>query len=158
MIDRMQLGAVPAKPHTAFRSPSGELRYEECFTRRGFDGEFSILYHEGPPMTDTLIGPATPGPFDRQLPRPAGHQPLRRRLVLGAKAPEGFTPILFNGDVTISFFRLPREAESPDGFSNGDGDDLYFFYEGEGTLESPFGDLVVRDRKPHFAVIVDRDA
>jgi homogentisate 1,2-dioxygenase len=144
MIDRMQLGDVPPKPHIAFRSSSGALRFEECVTRHGFDGEFSILYHEGPPMTDTLIGPAKPGRFDRQAPRPAEHQPLRRRLVIGEKAPEGFTPILFNADVAVSLFKLPREAESPDGFSNGDGDDLYFFYEGEGTLESPFGDLAVR--------------
>ncbi|HTS02741.1 MAG TPA: homogentisate 1,2-dioxygenase [Thermoanaerobaculia bacterium] len=144
MIDRMQLGEVPAKPHIAFRSREGVLRFEECLTRRGFDGEFSILYHEGPPMTDSLIGPATPGRWDRKAPIPAEHQPLRRRLLLGARAPEGYTPVLFNDDVTISFFRLPREAESPDGFSNGDGDDLYFFYEGEGTVETPFGDVPVR--------------
>ena len=144
MIDRMQLGEVPAKPHTAFRSSSGALRYEECLTRRGFDGEFSILYHEGPPMTDTLIGPAAPGRFDRKAPIAAEHQPLRRRLLLGEKAPEGFTPVLFNGDVAVSLFRLPREAESPDGFSNGDGDDLYFFFEGEGTVETPFGDVAFR--------------
>jgi len=145
MIDRMQLGDVPPKPHTAFRSSSGALRYEECLTRRGFDGEFSILYHEGPPMTDSLIGPAAPGRFDRKAPIPAENQLLRRRLLLGEKAPEGFTPALFNDDVTVSFFRLPREAESPDGFSNGDGDDLFFFHEGEGTLESPFGDLPIRE-------------
>ncbi|MDL2716721.1 MAG: homogentisate 1,2-dioxygenase [Acidobacteriota bacterium] len=144
MIDRMQLGEVPAKPHTAFRSASGALRYEECITRRGFDGEFSILYHEGPPMTDSLIGPARPGRWDRQIPRPAEHQPLRRRLLLGDKAPEGFTPVLCNDDLTVSLFRLPREGESPDGLSNGDGDDLYFFYEGEGTVETPFGDLPFR--------------
>lgn len=140
----MRCGELPAKPHTAFRSPEGALRFEECLTRRGFDGEFSILYHDGPPMTDSLIGPATPGRWDRKAPIPAEHQPLRRRLLLGEKAPEGHTPILYNEDVTVSLFRLPREAESPDGFSNGDGDDLYFFYEGEGTLESPFGDLPVR--------------
>ena len=144
MIDRMQLGQVPPKPHIAFRSPSGALRYEECLTRKGFEGEFSILYHEGPPMTDSLVGPAKPGTWDRQAPAPVEHQPLRRRLLLGEKAPPGYTPVLFNDDVAVSFLRLPREAESPDGFSNGDGDDLYFFFEGEGTLESPFGDLPFR--------------
>jgi homogentisate 1,2-dioxygenase len=43
VIDRMAEGDLPPKPHTAFRSASGKLRYEECLTRRGFDGEFSIL-------------------------------------------------------------------------------------------------------------------
>ena len=144
MIDRMQLGEVPPKPHTAFRSASGALRHEECLTRRGFDGEFSILYHEGPPMTDTRIAPASPGCFDRQVGTLAPQQPLRRRLVLGEKAPDGFSPILQNDDVVVSFFRLPRESERPHGFSNGDGDELFYFFEGEGTLETPFGDLPFR--------------
>jgi homogentisate 1,2-dioxygenase len=144
MIDRMQLGEVPPKPHIAFRAPDGKLRYEECFTRRGFDGEFSILYHEGPPTADLKIGPAKPGRFERQAAAFAPPQPLRRRLVLGENAPEGFTPILMNDDVVVSLFRLPKEAESADGFSNGDGDDLFFFYEGEGALETPFGDVLIR--------------
>jgi|NGEPerStandDraft_6_1074524.scaffolds.fasta_scaffold02207_3 homogentisate 1,2-dioxygenase len=144
MIDRMQLGEVPAKPHIAFRSNSGALRFEECLTRRGFDGEFSILYHEGPPMTDTRISPAKPGCFDRQVGTLAPPQPLKRRLVLGEKAPDGFTPILKNDDVVVSLFKLPKEAAPEHGFSNGDGDDLFFFYDGEGTLESPFGDLAIR--------------
>jgi homogentisate 1,2-dioxygenase len=141
MIDRMQLGEVPPKPHIAFRSPSGALRYEECLTRRGFEGEFSILYHEGPPMTDTKIVATAPGRFERKAATHAPAQPLRRRLLLGEKAPVGFTPVLHNPDVVVSFFRLPQEAATPDGFSNGDGDDLFFLYEGEGILETPFGDL-----------------
>jgi homogentisate 1,2-dioxygenase len=144
MIDRMQLGEVPLKPHTAFRSPSGALRYEECLTRRGFDGEFSILYHEGPPMTDTRISPAAPGRFDLQVGTLAPPQPLKRRLVLGEKAPDGFSPILQNDDVVVSLLRLPRQAAPEHGFSNGDGDELFFFLEGEGTLETPFGDLAIR--------------
>ena len=84
MIDRMQLGEVPAKPHTAFRSSSGALRYEECLTRRGFDGEFSILYHEGPPMTDSPdrsrgARPVRPaGPESRRAPAAPPPPPPRR--------------------------------------------------------------------------------
>ena len=144
MIDRMQLGEVPPKPHIAFRSPNGALRFEECLTRRGFDGEFSILYHEEPPMTDTRISPAKPGCFDRQVGTLAPPQPLQRRLVLGEKAPDGFTPILRNADVVVSLFKLPLDAAVEHGFSNGDGDELFFFHEGEGTLETPFGDLSFR--------------
>lgn len=143
MIDRMLCGEVPPKPHIAFRSSSGKLRYEECLTRKGFDGEFSILYHEGPPMTDTKIGPAVPGRFERK-PATSAPAPLpRRRLLLGEKARDGFTPVLHNPDVVVSFFRLPKEAESESAFSNGDGDDLFFFFEGDGVFETPFGDLAV---------------
>ena len=144
MIDRMAAGALPAKPHTAFRDAAGRLRWEECLTRKGFDGEFSILYHEGPPMTDDRIGPCAPGRFDLKPAREAPRQPLRRRLFLGERAPDGFTPVLANADVALSLFRLPPDAATGDGFSNGDGDELFFFYDGEGTLESPFGDLPVK--------------
>jgi homogentisate 1,2-dioxygenase len=103
-------------------------------------------------MTDTKIGPAVPGRFERKPATPAPEQPLRRRLLLGGKAPQGFTPVLHNADVVVSFFRLPKEeAESDSAFSNGDGDDLYFFYEGEGTLETPFGDVTVK-RNDYVAV------
>jgi homogentisate 1,2-dioxygenase len=140
MIDRMQLGEVPPKPHTVFRSPEGRLRYEECLTRRGFDGEYSILYHEGPPTPDREIGPAEPGPLDRKVPGTAPEAPLRRRLLVGSRAGPGYTPVLASDDVVVSYVRLPATRRD-EAFSNGDGDDLFFVAEGEGTLESPFGAL-----------------
>jgi len=141
MIDRMQAGELPAKPHVAFRSPAGVLRHEECFTRQGFDGEFSILYHEGPPMTDRAIGPAAPGPWDRRVPEYGEEQPLRRRLLLGERAAAGWTPVCGNADVVVSLFELPVEAGSA--FANGDGDDLHYLFSGRATLETPFGELDV---------------
>jgi homogentisate 1,2-dioxygenase len=144
MIDRMQLGEVPPKPHTVFRSPDGRLRYEECLTRRGFDGEYSILYHEGPPTADRAIGPAEPGPLDRQAAELAGPAPLRRRLLLGDRAGEGYTPVLANDDVVVSVVRLPP-SRPEEAFSNGDGDDLVFVTSGAGILESPFGALAFED-------------
>jgi homogentisate 1,2-dioxygenase len=145
VIDRMQLGAVPPKPHIAFRGPDGKIRYEECLTRRGFDGEFSILYHESHPTTDLEIGDAEPGPFDRKVPLDAPHVPLKRRLVLGQDAPDGFTPILHNRDVVLSLVKLPTEAQSEAAFSNGDGDDLWYLYSGRGRFETPFGDIAFKD-------------
>lgn len=143
MIDWMRAGELPRKPHTAFRGPNGALRHEECLTRRGFDGEFSILYHEGPPMTDLSIGPAEPARFSPHAAELAESLPLRRRLILGERAPEGFTPILANADVVASLFVLPAEASAGSAFSNGDGDDLYFLFSGRGALETPFGDVAV---------------
>ena len=143
MIDRMQAGEVPAKPHTIFRGPGGSLRYEECLTRRGFDGEYSILYHEAPPTPDFEIAPAEPGPAFRVAPLAARESGLRRRLYQGGKAEAGIRPVLFNDDVVVSFVRLAPENGEGEGFANGDGDDLFFFISGEATLESPFGDLEV---------------
>ncbi len=141
MIDRMQLGRVPAKPHTVFRGADGRLLYEECLTRRGFDGEFSILYHDGPPMTDQSLAPVDSCSY-RALPEVLPSEPpLRRRLLLGEKAPGGFTPILHSADLTASLFVLGPTSLGDHGFSNGDGDDLYFIYSGRGLFETPFGDL-----------------
>jgi homogentisate 1,2-dioxygenase len=145
MIDRMQAGEVPPKPHTAFRSPAGRLRFEECLTRLGFDGEYSILYHEASPTADRSIGPAGPGPLERRCPVWAPDQPLRRRLVLGENAPAGWTPICGNADVVVSLFSLPADLEPGAAFANGDGDDLLYVYSGRATLETAFGDLDVRD-------------
>jgi len=54
VLDRMQLGDVPRKHHVQLRGPGGELRYEECFTRDGFDGPYTILYHLRRPHTQRL--------------------------------------------------------------------------------------------------------
>ena len=55
MLERQRHGDVPDKPHTALRDPQGTLRYEECFTRRGFDGAYTILYHERRPHLSTPV-------------------------------------------------------------------------------------------------------
>ena len=54
MLDRMQLGDVAKKHHTQLRGPGEELRHEECFTRDGFDGPYTILYHLRRPHTQRL--------------------------------------------------------------------------------------------------------
>ncbi len=55
MLDRMIAGVVPAKPHTALRDDTGRLRYEECLTRDGFDGPYTILYHQHRPHTQDVV-------------------------------------------------------------------------------------------------------
>ena len=44
---------LPAKHHIQLRQ-DGELRFEECFTRDGFDGPYTILYHHRRPHTHRL--------------------------------------------------------------------------------------------------------
>ncbi len=143
MIDWMRAGEIPEKPHTVFRPFGGQLAHEECLTRRGFDGEFSILYHLNPPAADVDLSPAEPGPLERKIPVLEDGISLKRRLFLGDKAPSGYTPVLFNSDVTVSFFRIPP-LPAARGFANGDGDDLFFVFSGSGRVETPFGDLPLR--------------
>ena len=144
MLDRMVVGEVPDKPHTALRDGGGRLRHEECFTRDGFDGPFTILYHAERPHTAALAaathGWEIPAPDDDQ-PRPLARrhyqsQQLPRR---GGPPVDARTPLLWNADVVISV--LHPDAPDPVYFSNGDGDDLFFVLEGGGLLRSALGDL-----------------
>ena len=54
MLDRMQVGDVAKKHHIQLRGADGELRFEECFTRDGFDGPYTILYHLRRPHTQRV--------------------------------------------------------------------------------------------------------
>jgi homogentisate 1,2-dioxygenase len=142
MLDRISLGRVPPKPHIAFRSPKGDLYYEECLTRGGFEGPYSILYHERPPHH---AAPAAPV---RRFRAPGAHGDpslLRRHYrclelpVPGEGPIEARVPLLFNEQVVLGFSR-PTTAE-PVYFVNADGDDLFFVLRGAGTLRTVFGDL-----------------
>jgi homogentisate 1,2-dioxygenase len=146
MLDRVCAGRVPSKPHLVFRSPAGALYYEECVTRDGFDGAFSILYHEGRPHEAEPVDGATAGfAVPMQDPSNATSGLLRRhyRCLELARAGGGpltaRLPLLFNADIVVGFV-------CPDGpdtayFVNSDADDLFFILRGGGTLRSVFGDL-----------------
>ena len=78
MIYYMKLGKVPPSPHTAFYE-DGKLLMEQCHTREGFDGAFSILYYRIPPTDENAVEKLTiPGfcPFE-----PLAEQLLYRRHI-----------------------------------------------------------------------------
>jgi homogentisate 1,2-dioxygenase len=142
MIGRICAGRVSAKPHLVLKSETGSLYYEECITRTGFTGPFSILHHEHRPHE------AKPVAAERRFAVP-GDEPTRsllrrhyRCLDLpddGKPAIEGRVPLLFNQHVVIGFAR-PRGPD-PAYFVNADADDLFFVQRGGGTLRSVLGDL-----------------
>ncbi|HVV50802.1 MAG TPA: homogentisate 1,2-dioxygenase [Polyangia bacterium] len=144
MLDRMVAGVVPDKAHTALRDDQGRLRHEECLTREGFEGAYTILYHlERPHPSAPVVaihGWEVPGDVDDE-PRPLARRHYRSQELgrRGGGAVDARVPLLFNGDVVISAVH-PDEPD-PVYFSNGDGDDLYFINAGGGLLRSPLGDL-----------------
>jgi homogentisate 1,2-dioxygenase len=145
MIDRVCVGRVPPKPHLVFASADGgdgDRCYEECITRAGFEGPFSMLYHRNPPHHARPMTAAS----TCRAPVADREQGLLRRhyRCLDVVTPEGGpiearVPLLFNDDIVIGFSR-PTAAE-PVYFANGDGDDLFFVLQGGGVLRSVFGDL-----------------
>jgi homogentisate 1,2-dioxygenase len=149
MLDRMVAGEIPAKPHTALRDGSGHLRHEECLTRDGFDGPFTIMYHLDRPHTASVAtaghGWEIPEAVDDK-PRPLARRHYRSQDMprRGGPAMDARVPLLFNADVVISMIH-PDDAD-PAYFANGDGDDLYFIVEGGGVLRSPLGDVAFQAR------------
>jgi homogentisate 1,2-dioxygenase len=141
MLDRMAAGELPPKHHLAFRE-EGRLLHEECLTRQGFEGPYTILYHRNRPH------PSRPAPVEHGWKAPAATpgRPLLRRhyrtqdLALPGGPPvDARVPLLANADVVVS--ALAPAAADPVYFSNGDGDDLYFVQEGGGLLRTVLGDL-----------------
>lgn len=139
-MERIVRGEVPPKHHIAFRDAEGTLRWEECFTRDGFDGPYTILYHQRRPHEHRVIeakhGWAPPDGAPGALARRHYRTP---DLPGGGPPVDAHTPILFNADVTIGMVK--PDAEDPVYVVNADADDLYWVFEGGGTLRTPFGDL-----------------
>lgn len=146
MLERIAKGRLPAKHHTVLRDDHGALYYEECLTRAGFDGPYSILYHQHRPH-ESRYKPTSRG---FALPRRVSDEALLRRRYRSLDAPhpkqggiiaplDARVPLLFNEDVVLSVLR--PNHEDPVYFANGDADELYFIQKGGGLLRSPFGDL-----------------
>ena len=143
MLDRVAVGDLPRKHHLALRGDDGRLRYEECFTRAGFDGPYTILYHQGRPhvqqVSDLAHGWSVPQRVD------SGHLAKRHYLsqslpgVPGVSALDGRVPLLYNADVVVGV--MSPSAPDPVYFANADADELFYIFEGGGVLRSALGDL-----------------
>jgi homogentisate 1,2-dioxygenase len=145
MLDRITRGHVPSRPHSVVKAADGSMLYEECLTRAGFDGPYSILYHRHRPH-EALPTDAVAHGFRTPPAAAADDRGLLRRhyRCLEVAAPGGppvdcRIPLLHNRDVTIGFAR--PTSPDPVYFANGDADDLFFILRGAGTLRSVLGDL-----------------
>ena len=142
MLDRMQLGDVPRKHHVQLRGAGGELRYEECFTRDGFDGPYTILYHLRRPHTQR-VAPVAHGWAE---PLAATERALAKRHYKsgelrqkGGPQIDARVPLLFNQDV-IAGVAFP-DAPDPVYIADADADQLIYVHQGGGTLRSLLGDV-----------------
>jgi homogentisate 1,2-dioxygenase len=145
VIDYRSQGRLPAKPHTAFENGTGGLYYEQCITQDGFEGPFSMLYHQRPPQA-FHSGRHIPALWPQPQDGPAeGSTPLRRRHFRSQDASPfgspctGRIPLLYNSDITVGALKPVQGDDFT--FCNGDGDDLFYIHRGGGTLVSWFGEL-----------------
>jgi homogentisate 1,2-dioxygenase len=142
MLDRMQVGEVARKHHIQLRGPAGELRFEECFTRDGFDGPYTILYHLRRPHVHRLA----PAHHGWNAPVAAPERALAKRHyktfeLAAEKGPQidARVPLVFNDDL-IAGVVFPT-AEDPVYIADGDADQLLYIHQGGGTLRSLLGDV-----------------
>ncbi|ADO69267.1 homogentisate 1,2-dioxygenase [Stigmatella aurantiaca] len=142
MFERRVAGKVPRKHHIQFKDEKGALLYEECFTRDGFEGPYTIAYHQKPPHTQSLAAVA----HGWKAPEAITGRPLAKRHYksqemkrVGGAPIDARVPLLFNADVTLGVLH-PTEPD-PVYFSNADGDELFYIHEGGGLLRSTLGDL-----------------
>ncbi len=143
MLERVARGELPAKHHHALRGADGALRYEQCLTRMGFEGPYSILYHQHRPQA--LQAVKTPPIARIPVAETSAHSALRRRHFVSGRVPgagsmtRARVTLLFNEELRLA---IARPGESDQAYTlNADGDELLFVKEGRGTLRSALGDL-----------------
>ena len=147
MLERLAFGELPRKHHLALRGAQGQLRYEQCLTRKGFDGPYTILYHERRPQALRAVGAPLVEPLD-SLGGASGSAVsgasagafLRRHFrtsQLGG-TPER-VPLLFNADLVLGSFR--PELDDTAYRINAGADELLFVLGGSGHVRSLLGDL-----------------
>ncbi|HPC82431.1 MAG TPA: homogentisate 1,2-dioxygenase [Thermoanaerobaculaceae bacterium] len=141
MIHRLQRGLVPPKPHTVLRV-DGALAFEHCFTRKGFEGAYTIMYHRTPPHW--LAGESDAGEHPGWA-EASADPPIRRRHFRTAAVPPGGEPMLgrrllvANRELGVWLGRPDRDDATL--VANADGDELTFVHEGAGRVETPLGVL-----------------
>ncbi|MEO7512153.1 MAG: homogentisate 1,2-dioxygenase, partial [Gemmatimonadaceae bacterium] len=137
------LGNIPRKRHTVFRRPDGGLYAEELMGHEGFVGTSSLLYHTHPPTTIKTARKL------RDIRWEADEDTsLRHRHFLTAQSKKGGsatldrTPILFNSDIAMLYVE-PDENDAHF-YRNSQADEVVYVAEGQGVLESVYGDLPYR--------------
>ncbi|MEL6674674.1 MAG: homogentisate 1,2-dioxygenase [Bacteroidota bacterium] len=136
-----KLGKIPAKRHTIFEKPNGDLFYEQLFGTIGFDGMSSLLYHHHRPTMVKEVGESRD-----MTPRIAVGKNMKSRKLLGfeAKAQDDFldsrVPLLVNNDIHIGV-ASPRHSLREYFYKNADADELLFIHRGTGTLRTLLGNI-----------------
>jgi len=138
-----QLGRVPRKRHVAFRKDDGSLHYEELVGNEGFAGPSSLLYHLRLPTAVKEVRSYRGLGWSAEGERVLRHRHFRTaKLATGPSAVLDRVPLLFNAEVALQMARPKKEDDFF--YRNGQGDEIVFVVEGEGVLESSFGELAYR--------------
>jgi len=137
------LGSMPRKRHTVFRRPDGGLYAEELMGHEGFVGTSSLLYHTYPPTTIKTARKLRDVKWEADDETSLRHRHFRTaRATKGGSATLDRAPLLFNSDIAMLYV----EPDTNDSYfyRNSQADEVVYVIEGQGVLESVYGDLPYR--------------
>ncbi|MHA4894752.1 homogentisate 1,2-dioxygenase [Pedobacter sp. PWIIR3] len=135
------LGNIPAKRHTVFRKPDGQLYAEELVSTEGFSSLYSLVYHCYPPTIVKALGE----PYSVE-PKIARERHLKHTSLIGFNIKpeddylESRKPVLVNSDLHISL-AAPRKSMTDYFYKNSQADEVIFIHEGTGILKTGFGKI-----------------
>jgi len=136
-----RLGSIPAKRHTQFRKPDGNLYAEELISTLGFSSIYSLVYHCHPPTLVKDIGE----PISVE-PEYVLKKNLRNRSFLTFKTEpqqdyiQSRVVLMGNADLTISS-AAPTQSTSEYFYKNADADEVIFIHQGSGKLLTIYGEI-----------------
>jgi len=134
-------GQIPAKRHTIFRKPNGDLYAEELVSSEGFSDIYSIIYHEFPPTQ--VLSIETPKDVAPEI---AIGKNMQHRSFKGfrLKGEDNYLDsrkvVLANSDVQI-ILAAPKKSMKDWFFKNAQADEMIFVHKGQGILHTIYGDL-----------------
>ncbi len=134
------LGAMPRKRHTIFRRPDGALYSEELMGLEGFVGTSSLLYHIHPPTSILSARRLREIAWEADTDTSLRHRHFRTAQATKGGSPTlDRIPLLFNREVGMLWVEPDRQDVHA--YRNSQADEVVYVVEGQGVLESPFGDL-----------------
>ncbi|WP_367133668.1 homogentisate 1,2-dioxygenase [Saccharothrix sp. HUAS TT1] len=141
-----QVGEIPRKRHTQFRTPEGGLYAEELMGVEGFSADSALLYHRHLPtaIVDAVTVEESRGALAPNLPLKPRHFKTPALTWDGSEvdAVTGRRTLFGNADVVIGF--VTATAPSPL-YRNAAGDELLYVQTGEGVVETVYGALAVSE-------------
>jgi homogentisate 1,2-dioxygenase len=137
-----QVGEIPRKRHTQFRTPEGGLYAEELMGVEGFSSDSALLYHRHPPtaIVDSQTVQDSRGRATPNLPLKPRHYRSQDLTWDNADAVTGRRPLFGNSDVVIGFVAASKPSPL---YRNAAGDELLYVQTGAGVVETIHGALPV---------------
>ena len=146
------LGETPHKRHTQFRRPDGKLYTEQLMGSRGFSGRSSLIYHYNMPTQAREIHKVQDCKVQYAEDQVLRHHHFKTKDLKKSGDPvTGRVVLLHNKDVSMAI-AVPDQKMAYY-YRNGQGDDMYFIHEGEGRIQTIFGELHYR---PGDYVVIPR--